>query len=300
MSATVGFPNPVSKLPIPAMGNLGMENRPNILPQMTTEEGPGLLGPDYDFSDNIPMPDTVGARPGSDMGSVFNAMGAAAYYVDMIGFGESTNPLSSGRGVKPLGVNYFVKTGLKCPNNEDMWIYIKGIPEGTALGTRVKNAMARMGLPGLKGLAPGAIEDVKDALDPNPVLNAVFGSGYPDCVRVTLPVGDQDGRWKKPLYDDNGNIIGEGAPYIVGRPENQSGGAYTGGTPYQTRWIQRMDRNGRPINLTKEQYEAQQKSAAGGKPQGFSPNPMTQDKWLFSALVGVIGVVCVGHMFSKK
>jgi uncharacterized membrane protein len=42
-----------------------------------------------------------------------------------------------------------------------MWDYIQGIPDGSALGEKMKQTMAKMKLPPLRGLAPGMIEDMK-------------------------------------------------------------------------------------------------------------------------------------------
>lgn len=35
--------------------------------------------------------------------------------------------------------------------------------------------LASAGLPQLRGLAPGILEDVKGALDPTPIMSAAFG-----------------------------------------------------------------------------------------------------------------------------
>jgi hypothetical protein len=149
----------------------------------------------------------------------------------------------------PLGVNYFIKTGQKCPNGEPMYSYIQGIPKGDALGKRVRNAMASSGLPALKGLGPGIIEDAKDALDPTPILNAAFGTGYPDCVQVELPVGDQFLQIKNPTT----------GKYYISEPQT----AYQKGPIWvQRRWIQKLNAREEPIFLTKEQYD----ELGGGKP----------------------------------
>jgi hypothetical protein len=42
-------------------------------------------------------------------------------------------------------------------------------------------------------MGPGMLEDVKFALNPAPVINAVVGSGYPQCKLVKKQVGDVDG-----------------------------------------------------------------------------------------------------------
>jgi ABC-type dipeptide/oligopeptide/nickel transport system permease subunit len=76
--------------------------------------------------------------------------------------------------LRPLGINYFLNTGQKCSNGADMFQYFKGIPTGDALGKKVSRDMAAMGLPPLKGLAPGMVEDAKEALNPANLMNAML------------------------------------------------------------------------------------------------------------------------------
>ena len=57
---------------------------------------PGIFGPDYSFSDNIPLPSEIGVYDGDDVGSVMSAAKAAAFYADTIGFGQSSNKWSQG------------------------------------------------------------------------------------------------------------------------------------------------------------------------------------------------------------
>lgn len=207
------------------MAATGLETRTSILPSPSVPiKTPGVFGPDYSFADNVKLPGDVGVRDGDSMDSVFSAIGGAAYYLDTIGFGESSTGLSRGLGVKPLGVNSFLRTGLQCSNGADMWTYSEGISTGKALGQRVKDGLASAGLPPLKGLAPGIMEDAQTALDPVPILGAIFGSGYPRCKYVMLPVGDQDGRIQNPSTK----------AYYVENPETVIGGK-------QGRWIQESD-----------------------------------------------------------
>jgi hypothetical protein len=196
------------------MAGIGLENRSSILPIPNIPQGPGVFGPDYSFADNVKLPGEVGVRDGSSMRDVTDAVKAVGYYVDTIGFGESSSPLSRGLGVKPLGVNFWMKTGLTCSNGAEMWQYVEGIPRGDALGQRVADGLRSAGMPGMRGLAPGIVEDAKAALNPTPVLQAVFGSGYPVCRFERRPVGDQDRRIQNPstgkFYVENPNTVVNG------------------------------------------------------------------------------------------
>jgi hypothetical protein len=91
-------------------------------------------------------------------------------------------------------------------------------------------------MPPLKGLAPGILEDVESALDPTPVMSAIFGTGYVSCKKQANPVGDQDGKIQNP----------ETCAYYVENPETV---VNVGGVPTQTRWVKDQD-------LTEAQYAA--------------------------------------------
>jgi len=179
----------------------------------------------------------VGIRDGDSIDSVMDAVKGAAFYVDTIGFGQSTTSLTSGLGVKPIGVNTFMRTGFKCANGADMWMYNEGIPTGRSVGKKLAAGIQSAGLPGLRGIAPGIIEDAESALNPTPILQTVFGTGYPNCKLATLRVGDQDGQIKN----------SETGAYYVENPETVVKGS--DGFPAQRRWIFDQD-------LTNEQYDS--------------------------------------------
>ncbi len=187
---------------------LGNNSGASILPVLPPQVD--FVGPSYSYADEMPLPNEVGVRKGNTLSSVTDSVKGVAFYSDMIGFGEASNPLTRSMGKKPfpMGVNYFMRTMTKCSNGADMWTYINGIPEGTVLGKRVRDAMRNLGMPGLRGLAPGILEDAQAGLNPVPVLNSLFGTGYAKCKQVRMPVGDAFGRirgadnveWIRPLF----------------------------------------------------------------------------------------------------
>jgi hypothetical protein len=271
---------------VPQQGN---ESRTSMLPS-SMPSGIGFLGSSYSPIDSLKTPGQIGVKVGNSMGDVINAVKGVAFYTDTIGFGESSSGLTRGMPLAPLGINYFLNTGQKCSNGATMYNYFEGIPRGDALGTRVQGAMKEMGLPGLRGLAPGMIEDAKSALNPGPMLNALLGSGYPQCKQVTRQVGDMYGKIRDPST---------GEPWIES-PETAFAGK--DGLMYQTRWVQDTDTRGNPINLTKEQWAKQPKSFnPDGTPikrkEGFD------DFMNRPATVATIGILCLlmfGAMTMKK
>lgn len=223
-----------------------------ILPKMDIDKEPGFMVPGYDFQAAVKPPASIGVRRSDTMGSVIDAVRGVAYYTDVIGFGEASNKFTKSLPAEqqpmPIGINYFLKTNMKCPNKEFMYRYIRGITQGNALGEYVKQSLKDVGLPGLRGLAPGMIEDVKEGLDPTDLFRAAFGNAYPDCVFVELPVGDYSGNIKNPNYMKDGEMI-TGETYITGETFEKNG------RPHQRRWVQKEDARGNPIYLTKEQYD---------------------------------------------
>jgi len=213
------------------------------LPQITP---PSFLGSPYNPANAMKTPADLGIKVGDSMDDVVNAVKGVGFYTDQIGFGNSSNGLTSGMPLKPLGVNYFIDTGLKCSNGATMWEYINGIPKGDALGKGAQEAMAAMGLPGLQGLAPGMLEDLKNAMDTKPLMDAMFGSGYPQCKQVTLLVGDS-----------YGNIADSTGESWITNPETAT---KNGDNYVQTRWVQDTNLSGASILLNKEDYDATPKT----------------------------------------
>ena len=248
----------------------GTNDTAPILPSKAAE-GPGFLGPNYNPADEMSAPAEIGVHRGDNLNDVMGAVKGVVYYTDMIGFGESSSPFTKGMpGLRPLGVNYFINTGSTCSNGATMWEYISLIPDGSALGTTVQKAIKGMGLPQLRGLAPGIIEDAKSALNPSPIINAVVGSGYPRCKLTEMAVGDVDGK----ITNKNGDLLVDPTGLI------SRGGRY-----YQQKWIQDTDDNGDPVQLPYEDWDSEPKiyredgcllnqSNGGGQPK-FCGKPMT-------------------------
>ena len=223
---------------------MGTENRSSVLP-VSSASGPGFLGPSYNPADEMLPPASIGVRRGGELGDVMGAVKGVVYYGDMMGFGQASSAMTQGMpGLKPLGVNYFVNSGLMCSNGATMWEYVSTIPQGTALGNKLRDAIANVGLPQMRGMAPGIVEDAKYALNPSPIINAVVGSGYPQCELVTKPVGDFDGK----IYNVDGELLVDPNGLI-----DNGGGRYS-----QQRWVQKY----KPVQRRPGESDASMQSRA--------------------------------------
>lgn len=254
----------------------GSEGRSSILPSMSPA-GMGFFGSSYSPADAMLTPNQIGVKVGDSIGDVVAGVKGVGFYVDQIGFGAPSTGLTQGMPLKPLGVNYFLKTGVTCSNGAEMWEYIKGIPEGDALGSHVKQAMSDMGLPALRGLAPGMIEDAKHALDPSPLMGALFGSGYPRCELADEMVGDAAGNIRDPAT---------GEPWITD-PQT----AYRSGDVYrQKKWVIAKNRNGEPDYLSRDEWIAAPKTF---HPDG-TPKQTEGFEWMTQpTTVIAAGILCV-------
>lgn len=276
-----------------------------ILPaaKLPTKLDTSYFGPNFDFAENLPMPADVGVQRGDSLRSVMDAARGAAYYMDMIGFGEPSNDFTKNMGNKPrpLGINYFIKTGSQCSNGADMWYYVEGVPNGKALGETLTTALRRSGLPQLRGMAPGMLEDAKAGLDPRPVVSAVLGSGYAKCRKVTKPVGDTFGNIVNPNNRSERWILG---------PVQMKDGV-----PHQTRWVQDVDSKNNPVYLFVDEWEKTPKTMC---PSGFPKPPngvcppntegfalkaisqhRTLEDWIVAAGLSTAALLAIGYSLLR-
>ena len=186
----------------------------------------GILGPKYNFSDQLTAPSELGITRSGSVGGVLRAAAGINYYSDAIGFGQST--LLAKEMVmhqSPLGLHFFVGTGQFCSNGADMYEYITTIPTGK-LG-RISDVVEHTMGAKLRGMAPGILEDATGAMNPLTMFRAVIDSGYAKCTKVTLPVGDENGRLSSP-FDPSDVWIKHPVEYR---------GTPNGTRPHQTRWV---------------------------------------------------------------
>ena len=234
----------------------------------------GFLGPSYSYADELKTPGQIGVRNDGSVGGIIDAVSGINYYIDTIGFGQKT--MFNRNDLQPMGIRYFLNTGSVCSNGAYMYDYIDTVPKGNLLGQKVAGAIKEMGLPQMRGLAPGILEDARDALNPLPLINAAIGGGYPECVQVTLPVGDMNGKLRPDSYrDDKGRSVTPDV-WIKGDVKMISN------RPHQTRWIQAVDGKGNKKYLTKEQWEAAPKQFyPDGKPiEGFQNSPAFWEEYI--------------------
>ena len=206
---------------------------------MSAADQYGLFGPEYSYADQVPLPGQIGVRRESSIGAIVDSVAGVNTYVDIIAFGGRT--FFNKQTLEPMGIRYFMDTGMRCHNGATMSEYFDGVTRGDILGERVKKGLESAGLPTLRGLGPGMLENARDALDPRPIFSAVTATGYPICQQVECPVGDNHGSIRNP--QDN-------KPYILDPV------TFRDGRPFQRRWVQAYDNRGNPRTLSRDEFAA--------------------------------------------
>jgi hypothetical protein len=254
----------------------GSETRTSILPSAVPTDL-GFFGSPYNPADAMKTPVDLNIKVGSSIGDVVNAVKGVGFYTDQIGFGAPSTGLTNGMPLQPLGVNYFLNTGAVCSNGAQMWDYIQGIPDGSALGEKMKQTMAKMKLPPLRGLAPGMIEDMKRGLDPGPLITSIFGSGYPQCRLVEREVGDAYGR----IQDaDTGEV------WI----SDKKSAYFSGGKWKQRKWVQDInEKTGKPILLSRDDWVATTKTH---NPDGSPKRKEGYESFSSPYVIISLGILC--------
>lgn len=205
---------------------------------MSDQDNYGYFGPDYSFANNIKLPGEIGVRQEASVGAILDSVAGINYYQDVIAFGSPT--FFNTRSMTPMGIRYFLNTEQRCSNGATQSEYFDGVTKGNIMGSAVEAGLASAGLPGLRGLAPGMLENARDALDPRPIFSAVTGTGYSVCQQVLCPVGDAAGAITN----------ADGTQYVVDPVQ------YVDGIPYQRRWVQAFDNTGSPIQISKDEFAA--------------------------------------------
>lgn len=158
------------------------------------------FGKNYNYSKHIKGPADVGVTDKTDLGALWDNVGGLSYYMDTMTFGR--NEISSifgHKGMKPLGSNYFVKSGTcnktksvpKCKGKQ-RYIYIQNVPTGKipCLG----QAGIKLPSTGFRGLVPGLLEDIAQ-INPIEIFNSIMGNGSTindKCILRTEKVGSSD------------------------------------------------------------------------------------------------------------
>lgn len=231
--------------------------------------------PQYSYADELYSPRELGIQRDGSFDGIMRAVGGINYYADAVAFGKST-VFAEQQGMQqtPLGLRFFTKTGDKCSNGADRYEYVDNIPKG--IRGRVGSEMEAMGLPNLKGLGPGILEDAASALNPIPLMDAAINGGYAKCKQVQFPVGDANGRIA--------------SRYTPQTPWIKDPVQMVGGVPHQTRWV--LDEW-----ISQDTYDKEKKTRNG---EGFQSQSLKSLKTSQVAATVLLVALVAGMYLTRK
>lgn len=184
-----------------------------------------FLGPTHNYAKEILSPQELGMSDKGNMSTLANNVAGIISYTDVLvsgksraqhnsEFSSSCDP-GSGRNCAPLGNAFYLKTGGKCKDRNGKlrtrYMYINNKPTGAI--PFISN-MTGKNLPGLRGLIPGAIENLGH-INPLSMFSGFMQGSNPKCRILKLKgeggngrqyVADADIADLDPCYwDSNGN-----------------------------------------------------------------------------------------------
>jgi hypothetical protein len=146
-----------------------------------------LLGPDYNYANNINAPSDIGMSDSGSLSALAKDVGGLISYVELLV--EGTGKAS--KTGQPLGDKFFLQTGAKCvdtaTNNEvDRYIYVNNVPTGNI--PFVSSGMG-VNFSEFRGLIPGTMSGM-NVFNPFNIMRGFLSGSKPSCQEITMEVID--------------------------------------------------------------------------------------------------------------
>ena len=146
-----------------------------------------LLGPNYNYPDQIKSPSEMGMSSKGSWGALTNDISGLIGYVQVLVTGQS----KASKTGKPLGTKFFLKTGAKCKDKKSgelvqRYVYLDNVPDGTipfissGLGVNFTT---------FRGLIPGIMSNI-GKVNPFQILQSFVMGSNPECQEITLQTID--------------------------------------------------------------------------------------------------------------
>ena len=146
-----------------------------------------LLGPNYNYPDQIKSPSELGMSSTGSWTTLTNDISGLIAYVQVLVTGEG----KASKTGRPLGTKFFLKTGGKCKDIKSgelvqRYVYIDNVPDGTipfissGLGVNFTT---------FRGLIPGIMSNI-GKVNPLQILQSFVMGSNPDCQSITLQTID--------------------------------------------------------------------------------------------------------------
>jgi hypothetical protein len=146
-----------------------------------------LLGPNYNYPDQIKSPSEMGMSSNGSWGALTKDISGLIGYVQVLVTGQS----KASKTGKPLGTKFFLKTGAKCKDKKSgelvqRYVYLDNVPDGTipfissGLGVNFTT---------FRGLIPGIMSNI-GKVNPFQILQSFVMGSNPECQEITLQTID--------------------------------------------------------------------------------------------------------------
>lgn len=146
-----------------------------------------LLGPNYNYPDQIKSPSEMGMSSKGSWGALTKDISGLIGYVQLLVTGQS----KASKTGKPLGTKFFLKTGAKCKDKKSgelvqRYVYLDNVPDGTipfissGLGVNFTT---------FRGLIPGIMSNI-GKVNPFQILQSFVMGSNPECQEITLQTID--------------------------------------------------------------------------------------------------------------
>jgi len=146
-----------------------------------------LLGPNYNYPDQIKSPSEMGMSSKGSWGALTKDISGLIGYVQVLVTGQS----KASKTGKPLGTKFFLKTGAKCKDKKSgelvqRYVYLDNVPDGTipfissGLGVNFTT---------FRGLIPGIMSNI-GKVNPFQILQSFVMGSNPECQEITLQTID--------------------------------------------------------------------------------------------------------------
>lgn len=142
-----------------------------------------ILGPQYNYTDNIKTPQEMGMGDKGSLDSLGRNISGLISYVELLVTGKT----KASKTGQPLGNKFFLYTGAKCKDKAsgesvDRYIYINNVPDGS-----IPFITSGMGVnfTTFRGLVPGTMSNVS-RINPLQMLQSFMTGTNPECQKVTM------------------------------------------------------------------------------------------------------------------
>jgi hypothetical protein len=154
-----------------------------------TEES--LLGPTYKYYEQIKTPDQLGMSSKGDISTLTKDVKGLLSYTSLLVSGNSDASVTK----KPLGNQFFLKTGAKCKdiktqNLVDRYIYVNNIPDGRF---PLVSSIAGVDFKEFRGLVPGTLSNAAQ-INPLQMLQSFMTGSNPECQEIEMSVVNNQNR----------------------------------------------------------------------------------------------------------